>query len=495
MTLSAAAEASGSLRRRAFTGTLWSLLENAGAQASSFVLFLVFARLIDPRSIGLVQVAVTFVSFFTIFVEGGFATAIVQRREVSPSLLHTAFWLSVGGGTGIAVALVPLAPWVAAAYRIPELTPVIRVLAWCLPLITLATVQTALLTRDLSFRTLAKRRLIAVVTGGVIGVVSAFRGLEVWALVARFGCEMAMACVLAWVLTPYRPQLVFSRADARSLFTFSSRIMGAGILAFFTRRVDDIVVGLFLGPVALGYFAVATRAIVLVTEVALRAAQRTALPVFSQLRGRPERTSAAFHGAVALASALATPIFVGMSAVAPELCVAVFGPKWQPVVPAMRLVGFSGGAIAIAAFVEPLLISTGRSSWVFYESAYEAVVSVGCSLVSVRFGLVAVAVGYVVRSYASLPLGLYLVRRDTGVRIGPVLKSALAPALASLTMWFGVAGLRGVLHELGPAARLLALVPAGALIYAVVLRVLARSTVERLLGLARGALASRAGAR
>jgi PST family polysaccharide transporter len=474
-----------SLRRKAFTGTLWSLLENTGAQASSFVLFLVFARLIDPRSIGLVQVAVTFVTFFTIFVEGGFATAIVQSREVRPSLLNTAFVLSVGGGTFIALALMPLAPYVARAYRIPELTAVVRTLAWVLPVITLATVQSALLTRELSFRTLAKRRLVAVVAGGVVGVVLAFRGFGVWALVARFGVEMVMACVMAWVLTPWRPSREVSRDDAGVLTSFSSRIIAAGILAFFTRRVDDIVVGLFLGPVALGYFAVATRSIVLVTEVALRAAQRTALPIFSRLRERPERTAAAFHDAIELAAALATPVFVGLSAVSEEVCLAVFGAKWLPVVPAMRIVGFSGGAIAVSAFIEPLLVSAGRPLWVFYVAIFEAAVSVGCSLAAVRFGLVAVAVGYVVRSYAALPAGLYLARRGMGISIGRVVKASLAPAFAAGAMWTSVTVLRTPLQSLAPFTRLMLLVPAGAVVYAVALLLVARPTLERIVGLLR----------
>ena len=480
-----------SLRRKAFTGTLWSLLENTGAQASSFVLFLVFARLIDPRSIGLVQVAVTFVTFFTIFVEGGFATAIVQSREARQPLLNTAFGLSVGGGTLIALALMPLAPYVATAYRIPDLTAVVRTLAWVLPVITLATVQTALLTRELSFRTLAKRRLVAVVAGGVVGVVLAFRGFGVWALVARFGVEMVMACIMAWVLTPWRPSLAVSRDDARFLASFSSRIIAAGVLAFFTRRVDDIVVGLFLGPVALGYFAVATRSIVLVTEVALRAAQRTALPIFSRLHEWPERKAAAFHDAIELAAALATPVFVGLSAVSEEVCLAVFGAKWLPVVPAMRIVGFSGGAIAVSAFIEPLLVSAGRPLWVFYVAIFEAVVSIGCSLAAVRFGLVAVAVGYVVRSYAALPAGLYLARRGMGISIGRVMKASLAPALAAGAMWASVTVLRAPLQSLAPFTRLMLLVPAGAVVYAVALLVVARSTVERIFVLVRSGSLSR----
>jgi PST family polysaccharide transporter len=475
-----------SLAKSAVKGALWTLLENASSQLSSFILFLIFARLIEPQGIGLVQVAITLYSFLTIFVEHGFTSTVIRNRATGPVGLNTAFWMSVSGGTLIASGLSLLAPRVSAAYAIPELTPVLRVIAWCIPLTTLGVIQSAVLTRELAFRAQAIRRLIAVAVGGLFGVALAIRGLGAWALVARFVAETAVYSALAWLLSPWSPGTRVSRADAREFVSFATRVSGAFVISFLTRRVDDFVVGLVLGPAILGYFAVATRGIVLVTEVALRAAQRTAMPVFSRLQDEPERLRAAYYDALEFSVALASPVFVGMAAVATELCLTLFGAKWEPAIPAMSVLGFSGIAVAVSAFNIPILIATGRPTWLFHLSVIEAVVSVASSVLAARWGLLAVAVAYVLRSYLLAPIGLLYVRGSLGIQIARITRSIGPPALASVAMVAAVMLFRGLCSTWSAPVRLVLLTLVGAATYMSIMMVVARPTVERLLRLARG---------
>jgi PST family polysaccharide transporter len=473
-----------SLAKSAVRGALWTLLENTSTQLSSFVLFLVFARLIEPKAIGLVQVAITLFSFLTIFVEHGFTTTVIRNRTLGPTALNTAFWMSVSGGTLMAIALSLFAPQIAAAYSIPELTPVLRVVAWCLPVTTLGVIQSAVLTRGLAFRTQALRRLIAVLSGGVLGVVLALSGFGVWSLVARFVAETVVYSFIAWIWTPWSPGRAVSRADAREFVSFAVRVAGAYLISFFNRRIDDLVVGLVLGPVVLGYFAVATRGVLLVTEVALRAAQRTAMPIFSRLQDDPGRLRSAYYEAMEFAVALASPIFVGMAAVAGELCFTLFGSRWAPVVPAMRVLGYSGVAVAVAAFSGPILIARGKPAWLFYLSLIEAALSVSSSVVAAHYGLLAVAWAYVVRSYLLVPISLLLVRATLGIEISRVLRRMFAPVVASVLMVGMVALVRELCATWAPAFRLLVLAPVGAATYALTLFLLARGTVDKLVSLA-----------
>ncbi len=474
-----------SLGKSAVSGALWTLVESTGTQLTSFVLFLVFARLIEPRAIGLVQVTVTLLAFLTIFVEHGFTTTLIRSRAVGPTALNTAFWMSVGGGTTIAIGLALVARFVAAAYRTPELTPLIRAMAWCVPITTLSIVQTALLFREFAFRKQALRRLIAIAGGGVVGVLLALRGFGVWALVARFACETAIDCIVAWSWTAWRPGLTVSLQEARHFVSFGGRVVGAYLISFLNRRVDDIVVGLMLGPVVLGYFAVATRGVLLVSEVALRAAQRTAMPIFSRMQEEPERLREAYYHAIEYAVALASPIFVGMSAVAPELCLTAFGARWAPVIPAMRILGLSGVAIAISAFTAPVLVAAGKPTWLFYSSVIEAALSVTTSITAAHWGLWAIAAGFVLRSYLLVPVALYMAHRSLGIRAAEVAKVVMRPVAATLIMAGSVAALRGLCSSWSPPARLLFLAPAGALTYLSVMALIARPTFDRLLRLVR----------
>jgi O-antigen/teichoic acid export membrane protein len=476
-----------SLSRGSLHGALWNTVETWGSQLVSFVLFLLFARLIQPGEIGVVQMAVTLLGFLTIFVEHGFSASIIRAPTLSATMLSTAFWLGLGGAVVLALALSALAPVIAGLYDSPELAGVVRVLTWTVPLVTLSSVQTALLIRDLAFKAQAMRRLVAVVGGGIVGIGLALSGAGIWSLVARQAVEALIDCVMAWYLSAFRPGLLLSRGDAREFARFGSRIVGSYALSFLNRRTEDLLIGFALGPLALAYFAVASRAMQLISEVALRAAQRTAVPVFSKLLVEPERLRATHARAVEMAAALSCPIFVGLSSVAPELCVTFFGRRWMPAIPAMRVLGFAGIPMAIAIFTAPLLIATGKAEWLLKFTLAETALNTATAAAALPFGIEGVCGAYVVRSILVTPVALRVAQRAIGASAFGILRCIVGPAVCALAMFAVLSLLREPLMPLPTGLRLVLLVIAGAVFYVAAMSLVARGTVTELLRLVRDA--------
>jgi O-antigen/teichoic acid export membrane protein len=469
--------------RNAVRGALWNAVENVGSQLTSFVLFLGFARLVSPSSIGVVQLVVTMLGFLTIFVQQGFTTRIVRAAECSSAMLSTAFWLGLLGSVALAGVLTGASDTIAAWYRMPELASVMHVLAWTIPLTILSCIQTALLVRDMAFRTQAIRRLVAVVVAGVVGIVLAFHGFGLWSLVARLVVESVVDCALAWWLTPWRPTAEVSRAESRAFFSFGSPIVGSYSINFMSRRCDEFLIGFVLGPLSLGYYTVAARAITLVTEVALRATQRTAVPVFARFQNEPDRLRDAYYAAIEFGTVIACPVFVGLSAVAPELCTTLYGPEWRPVIPAMQVLGFAGAGIAISMYTPPVLIAVGKPELLLRFSLAEAVLNVSSAAISVQFGIVGIAYAYVLRSYVVVAMTAGLMRRSIGTSWPHVLRRVVAPCTASLLMFVVVTGTRSLLL-LPPPLMLVLLISLGALTYLAGMWVMGRTTLERLVTIA-----------
>ena len=348
-----------SLKAKALKGVLWNLVEVLGTQGTAFLVFVLLARLLAPAAFGLVALAGTVIMVLTIFVEAGFSTAIVRSEEVTDSKLNTAFWIGVGVALLLVLGLSLSAGWVASLYGTPELTPVLRALAWIMLFGSLSAVHTALLVRKLDFRSKALRRLVAVVAGGIAGVVLALLDYGVWALVGKQAVEGLVDCLVVWRTSPWRPGLEMTRKDARELFGFGKNMVGSSLVTFLNRSADDMIIGVFLGPVALGYYAVAYRANVAVTEVALRATSRTAVPVFAKLQAEPERLREAYYAALEFAALVACPVFLGLSATAPEVCLVMFGAEWAPSVAPMQVLGLAGLGAAINLYLGPILIAVG----------------------------------------------------------------------------------------------------------------------------------------
>lgn len=472
------------LKRAAIAGALWSVCESVGIQLMSFVLFLVFARLIEPNAFGIIQLAVTVLGLLTIFVEQGFSLTIIQRRELTKAALDTAFWIGVASAAAVALVLCASADAIALVYGSRELAGVLRALALSLPLAAACSVQVALFVRVLDFRPQALRRLIAVLGGGLVGIVMAFAGFGIWSLVARLLVETVLDCVVVWRISDFRPSLRVSRPEARALMAFGSRVVGSNLLGYLDRRADDLLIGYVLGPVALAYYAVAFRALLLVHEVALRSAQRIAVPLFAELQDDPPRMRSALYAAVEVAAAIGCPVFLGLSAIAPELCATLFGPKWAPAIPAMRVLGLAGIGLSVSLYTDPLLVALGKADAFFRFNLATAAVNLLASLVAVRWGIVAMAIAYVARGYVMLPFVLRIARRAIDADTTRLLRLMLAPAFASIAM----AGCIELVRRCVPlpdAARLLLLIAAGAIVYLGVMSVVARATVERLLAVAR----------
>lgn len=461
----------------ALRGALWNTVETVGSQATSFVLFLLFARLIRADELGLVQMALTLLAFLTIFVEDAFSSAIIRAPKLTPVALNTAFWLGTLGAFGLAAALTLAAPSIAALYDAPGLAQVLRVLAWTVPVSMLGSVQTALLHRELAFKRQALRRLIAVLVGGVVGVTLALRGAGLWSLVARFAVEACVDCVLAWVLVDFRPGARVSGEDARFFARFGSGVVGSYAVSYLNRRTEDLLIGFALGPLALGHYAVASRAILLVTEVALRAAQRTALPVFAKLQEEPQRARDAYYRATELAAGVACPIFIGMSAVAEETCLLLFGDAWAPVIPAMRILGFAGISMVVSIYVAPVLLGTGKPQWLFRYTAFETIVSVIAASLALPFGVEGVCLAYVARSFVMVPIALRMMALAIGVVPRAVLMRIWPPVLSAFTMFVVLSLTRSVIAPLPMVARLLALVLMGVASYVLCMLVVGRSLV------------------
>ena len=481
-----------SLKAKALRGVLWTLVEVLGTQGTAFLVFVLLARLLDPGAFGLVALAGTVITVLNIFVEAGFSTAIVRSEEISDRKLNTAFWIGVGDAALLVGLLSLSAGWVSKAYGTPELAPVLRALAWVMLFSSISAVHNALLVRKLEFRSKALRRLIAVAAGGIAGVTLALLDYGVWALVGKQAVEGLVDCLVVWRTSPWRPGRDVSKQDARELFTFGKNMVGSNMVRFINRSADDMIIGMFLGPVALGYYAVAFRANVAVTEVALRATSRTALPVFAKLQGDPARMRDAFYQALELATLVACPVFLGLSATAPEVCLTMFGADWAPSIRPMQVLGLAGVGLAINLYVGPILIAVGQPNVFFRFSLGQGILNVLCFLVAVRWGIEAVAWAFVARTVLVFPAVLWLLRRAIGVSPRRTLALIAAPTFASLAMLGSVSAARHALAGLPTLALLVVLCAVGAVTYLALMALLARSTLGRLLGVLRSARSMRA---
>jgi O-antigen/teichoic acid export membrane protein len=461
------------LRSRAASGVFWTAASNWGNELSRLLIFIVLSRLLEPKHFGLVALAIVFIGFTQVIADQGMADALVQRKRLDPAHLDSAFWMSMGVGFALAALLAALAVPIAAVLDEPALALVLVALAVGVPINSLSLVQRAGMTRALAFRSLAMRTLISIAVGGVCAIAAALAGLGVWALVVQHLVTPVVAVIVLWSVSDWRPRFRFSSAHFGELFGFGISVVGFRLLNYFTRRSDELFIGTFLGPAALGFYTVGHRMVRLIFQVTSSLVDRVAFPVYSRLQDEPERLRRAFYKSTSFAALVAFPAFVGSLVMAPEIVRTLFGPQWADSVPVMRLLALLG-VIQVLTYLNSIMVkSLGKPSWQVGIVAMTALLKISAFLVAVQWGIVAVAFAAVCVGYAMAPIWYWSVKRLAPIGVRAYLSHVRGPFLAAVSLAVALVGLRELLGDAHPALTLAVASAVGAVVYLAAIRLFA----------------------
>lgn len=476
-----------SLQRRAGRGALWAVLHNGAKHGVDLLVFLCLARWLTPEAFGLVAMASAVVVLAAVLAELGLGEALVQRADLHPRHIQSAFWLSLGSGLMLSLTLIISAPFLAAAYGQPELTEVLRCLSPLFLMHALNVVPQALLQRELRFQPLTQRALVGAAAGGITGLIVGANGGGVWSLVAQQLASASTGLLVLWWLNPWRPRASFSAQSTRELLGFSRYVVGARLLNVLASKADDMVVGLVLGPVALGLYSVACRMQLALEQLFCQGIDAVALSAFSRAGTQMELLRALFGKATRTAAAWAFPVFGGAAFFSHELLALAAGPKWAESAPLLQWLLMAGLLQALMHFNHAVFKAVGSPALTLRIALASTGLNIVTLAVGVRYGIEAVAMSCVLRSALLAPVGVTLACRLLGMRLRDYLLGLWRPALG-LTLAIGVvmftdhlsshsAPWADVLAQ--PLPRTLILGAAGALVYLASLRISSLLTGRR----------------
>ncbi len=483
---SAHGSATGGLQRQVARGMTWTLIDTWGTQLLGLVVFILLARLVEPADFGLVAFAALFVAFAQLLVDQGLGDAVVQRPTLTRRQLDTAFWASVLTGLIITVAVVVLAIPIAALFGDQRLEPIIQVLSITFVVTALSSIQMGLLRREMAFRSLAIRKLTAIALSGVVGVGMALAGFGAWSLVGQQVVNAIVSVVMLWAVTPWRPSFEFSRQDFRELFGFGIRVVGGDVLNFISRNTDTLLIGAFLGKLALGFYYVGYQILDTSQSLLINAARRLIFPTFSRLQHDPERIRRAYSRMNRASSALTLPGYVGLALVAQEATVAFFGNTWTDSGPVAAVLFLIGPVLTVQAFSGALFNAVGHPEVTLRFRLVTAITNVIGFLIAVLVfrDILAVAAAFVLRGYLLLPLNLVWMRNYAGIPIREHLFELRGVAAATGVMAVAVVLVKlALLGHVHSAVLLVVEVVVGVVVFGVALLLVERSLVADIVGL------------
>lgn len=480
------------LQKKAIRGIAWSAVASWGSQAAQFLTILVLARLLVPQDFGLVSLANIFIHFIQALIGAGFSDAIVQRDDLEPEHLDTAFWINLAIGAGLTAIGVGSSGIIAGLFHQPQLTPIIICSSFNVLINALGAIHEALLRRKLAFKLLAYRKLVGIIAGSIVGIGLAFQGWGVWSLVFQILIGNLFDVVLLWISSQWLPKFRVSLRHLGDLFQFGINVVGNGILVFFSNRSDDFIIGYFLGVEILGYYTIAFKLLVVVTQLFGQTIQKVILPIFSRLQSDLSELRQAFHSSTQLLNLLAFPVFLSMFILSPQLVVVLFGDQWEPSILPMQILSFVGIIDSAAYFSGPVFMAKGKPEILFKLLLFHTVITVLAFLGIVFQGIAAIALARVATTAILFGVGLFLLKRLISLDLKLYFKNLFTPAVGSLLMGLSMVLVNFFLKPYTNAVVLLvACSSVGAITYLFSIMVLEPKLIQKLYGLGRSVLPAR----
>lgn len=472
------------LRSRLRSALAWSAVGTWLREGMNFVVFGLLARLLGPEAYGLVAMAMVVAALAQISLVDGIGTVLVQRRDLEPGHVDSVFWLLIGIGGAIALAMWLLAAPLARVYGEPAVAPLMHLLS-ALPLLyALAGVQVAQLKRELLFGALALRGILAALAGGAVGVGLALQGYGVWSLAWMFLAQWTVQVLVLWTASPWRPGLAASRRHLADIAAYCTHTVSTRGVQYAEQQIPRLVIGATLGPAAVGLFTMGWRLLEMLSVLLLMPINQVALPLFSRVQDQRERLERALASLVQLSALLAFPAYLGLAAVAPDLVPVLFGERWAAAVPVVQIMALMGLQWALTYGLGALMAGTGETRWRLWLNLVNLAALAPVLLLSLPHGTTAVAAAMVLRGLLLLPLNLHVLRRQLKVRLRPLLSGIWPIALASLVMLVAVLGWRHLTAAEPAPLRLAGAVLVGALAYGLALLLLARPMLLSFAGIA-----------
>lgn len=327
----------GGLQRKVFSGLLWKFGERIGAQAVSFLVSIILARLLLPSDYGVIALITIFIDIANVFVSSGFGAALVQKKDADEVDFSSVFYFSIVMSWVLYAIVFFGAPAVAGFYGKEILTPVLRVMALKLPLAGVNSVQHAYVQKKMLFKRFFFSTLIGTVGSAVVGIVMAYTGFGAWALVAQYLFNSTMDTVVLWFTVRWRPVWRFSLGRMKYLFGFGWKMLASELIHTSYKQIRSLIIGKVYTEKDLAFYNQGGKLPNLIVTNINSSVSSVLFPAMTLKQDDTGKLKEMVRLSIRVSSYIMWPLMIGLLVMSEPIVRLMFTEKWLPCVPYMQI--------------------------------------------------------------------------------------------------------------------------------------------------------------
>ena len=324
-------------KKSVVTNFIWRFLERCGAQGVHFVVSIVLARMLDPDVYGTIALVTVFTTIMQVFIDSGLGTALIQKKDADDTDFSTVFYFNMAMCVALYGLMFLIAPFIAAFYEIPELTPIVRVLSLTLVISGVRGIQQSYVSRTMQFKRFFFSTLGATFVSAVVGIYMAYKGYGVWALVGQTLASNVVSTVILWITVKWRPKLLFSFSRLKGLFSYGWKLLLSSLIDTVYKDIRSLIIGKKYSSESLAFYNKGQQFPKLIVDNINTSIDSVLLPTMSSEQDNRERVKMMTRRAIKTSTYIMAPMMMGLAAVGEPLIELLLTEKWLPCVPFLRV--------------------------------------------------------------------------------------------------------------------------------------------------------------
>ena len=466
---------------KVFSNLIWRFSERIGAKLISVVVNLILARILAPELYGTVAIVLVFTEILQVFVESGFGTALIQKKDADDLDFSSVYFFNLAMSVLLYVLLFAFAPLISRLYGRPELLKIIRVVGLILIIAGVRNVQQAYVSRNMLFKRFFFSTLGGTVVSAVVGIFMAVKGFGVWAYVTQYLLNNLVGTLILWFTVKWRPVARFSLERLKGLFSYGWKLLVSSLLNIVSDKLRPLIIGYRFSPADLSFYNEGLLFPNLIVDNVNSSIDSVLLPALSQQQDSAEQVKTMTRRAIQISSYIMWPLMIGLFVCAEPLVSLLLGQDWLPCVPFVRIFSLYYALFPIHTANLNAIKAMGRSDIFLRLEIVKRVLDLVFVVSTVFIGVRAMAYGLLIQGVLCLFINSYPNSKLCGYAFSQQLRDIipaflLAAAMGLLVWLISLAGF-------GSLVTLILQVLTGAVFYIAASVILKLDTFNYLLGI------------
>lgn len=396
-----------SLKNKTIKGVGWSAADAFLGQGVTFIIGLVLARLLSPDEYGLIGICLIFTTVLNGIVDSGFSNALIRKKEVTDEDYNTMFITNMAISIVLYVLLFISAPLVSDFFHREELTALVRATGLVLFLNALSITQVTILTKKIDFKTKTKASFVSAIISGGIGIVMAYMGYGVWALVAQQLSKQLFYTICLWFLNKWCPKFSFYKDSFKYMWGFGWKLLASGILNNLWNQLYQVVIGKCYTSATLGHYTRANEYASIFSSNLTSIVQRVSFPALAEIQDDKERMVQGYRKVIKITMFVTAVCMISLGAVSEPLIYTLIGTKWHEAATYLPLICISMSLYPLHAINLNILQVLGRSDIFLYLEIIKKIVGLLPLIIGIFYGIYYMLLASILTGIISLYLNTW----------------------------------------------------------------------------------------